>query len=109
MKTIILTIAIAAALTAFEGTLSADTIFVANFATGTVGEYNAATGGSINSSFVSGLNGPFGLALSGNRLFVGNYSGNSIGEYDAWTGAAINDSFISGLNAPCGIGLPWKS
>ena len=109
MKTTILTLAIAAALTVFEGTLSAESIFVANFDTDRVGEYNAVTGASINSAFVSGLNGPFGLALSGNRLFVGNYSGNSIGEYDAWTGAAINDSFISGLNAPCGIGLPWKS
>src|SRR5271166_111327 len=38
---------------------------------GTVGEYNAATGVAINASFITGLSGPFGLSVSGNNLFVG--------------------------------------
>src|SRR5437879_3772594 len=80
-------------------------IFVTNAGNNTIGEYNATTGATINSSFISsGLNRPVGIALSGGSLFVTNVLGNTIGEYNATTGATINSSFISsGLNGPDGI------
>jgi len=105
MEKPVLSLALLATLAVFSGSITAQDIFVVKFDANTVGQYNAATGASINSSFISGLANPFGLALSGNRLFVGNYSGNSIGEYDATTGAAINNSFISGLSNPNGIAV----
>jgi hypothetical protein len=79
-------------------------IFVTNVNNSTIGEYNATTGATINTSFISsGLEVPFGIALSGGNLFVTNVGNNTIGEYNATTGATINSSFISGLNGPDGI------
>src|SRR4029450_11508444 len=80
-------------------------LVVTNRGNDTIGEYNATTGATINSSFISsGLNDPRGIALSGGDLFVTNAVGNTIGEYNATTGATINSSFISsGLNVPVGI------
>src|SRR6266496_3454501 len=94
----------------FLGTLLAGQahgqIFVTNEASGTVGEYDAATGAAINASLVSGLNGgPAGIALSGGNLFVTNAFEGSIGEYDATTGATINSALVSGLNFPLGIAV----
>lgn len=45
-----------------------NTLFVANEANGavgggTVGEYDAKTGGAINANFITGLTVPFGLAV----------------------------------------------
>ena len=68
---------------------------------GTVGEYNATTGATINSSLVSGLSSPVGIAVSGANLWV-TY-GNTIGEYNATTGAPVNASLVSGLNSPRGL------
>jgi hypothetical protein len=58
------------------------------------------TGAAINANFITGLPGPFGIAVSGNNLFVGNDNGNTttVGQYDATTGATINANFITGLN-----------
>ena len=72
---------------------------------GLIGEYDAATGATINASLVSGLNYPYAIAVSGGKLFVANPSPGgggliTIQEYDSTTGAAINTSFISGLNGP---------
>ena len=38
-------------------------LFVANFGSATVGEYDAKTGVAINASFITGLNNPVGLAV----------------------------------------------
>jgi hypothetical protein len=68
-----------------------------------VGEYDATTGAAVNSSFITGLNVPLGIALDGNNhLFVTNAGNNTVGEYNATTGGAINPAFINGqgLNAP---------
>ena len=81
-----------------------DTLFVANSGAGTVGEYDAKTGGAINVSFITGLNGPAGLALLGDKLFVANSGANTVGKYDAKTGAPINANFIPGF-APAGIAV----
>lgn len=66
----------------------------------TIAEYNAATGAAINSSLVSGLGLPEGIAISGNNLFIasdktGTPGVGVIGEYNATTGAAINSSLVS--------------
>ena len=75
---------------------------------GTVGEYDASTGATINAFFITGLNRfYYGLALSGNTLFVANLDGGGgrVGAYDAATGAPINADFITGLNDPVGLAL----
>ena len=93
----------------FLGTLLAGQahgqIFVTNSTSGTVGEYDAATGATINSALVSGLNGPTGIAVSGGNLWVGNYFAGTIGEYNATTGATVNASLVSGLSHPFGIAV----
>ena len=96
--------AASAALCGIAGTAKAQ-IFVTNLVNNTIGEYNATTGATINSSFIfSGLNSPQGIAISGGNLFVTNFLNSTIGEYNATTGATINSSFISsGLNRPFGI------
>jgi hypothetical protein len=43
--------------------LSGDTLFVANYFDGTVGEYNATTGAAINANFITRLVSPSGLAV----------------------------------------------
>jgi outer membrane protein assembly factor BamB len=67
---------------------------------GTVGEYDANTGVTINRHFITGLMGPTGLAVRGNTLFVANTSSGTVGKYDATTGGAVNASFITGLEEP---------
>jgi MYXO-CTERM domain-containing protein len=103
-------------------TTRADTIFVNNFSSGTLGEYTTS-GATINSSLISGLTDPFGLALSGSDLFVANedaltigiaLSGSNllvsnvgigtVGEYTT-SGATVNASLISGLGGPAGLAV----
>jgi hypothetical protein len=87
-----------------------NTLFVANYGSGTVGAYDAKTGVAINASFITRLNQPDGLAVLGNTLFVLNFASGqkgtgTVGKYDATTGAAINASFITGLTGPRGIAV----
>ena len=70
---------------------------------GTVGEYNATTGATINANFITGLD--FAPARSGTRrqqsplcLRDRQLDGNIVGKYDATTGATINASFIQEPN-----------
>ena len=71
---------------------------------GSIGEYDGATGATIDANFVAGLDFPFGLALDGsNHLFVCNDAGGTVGEYDAATGATINATFISSVNELSGL------
>jgi hypothetical protein len=87
----------AAALWAMPGTARGQ-IYETNSSVGTIGEYNATSGATINSSLVSGLNSPYGIVVSGGNLFVVN--SDRIGEYNASTGATINASLVSGLSGP---------
>jgi hypothetical protein len=92
--------------------VSGNTLFVANLAGGTVGEYNATTGAPISPitpNIITGLSEPVGLAVSGNNLFVASYSfGNggagTVGEYNLTTGT-FNSSLITGLNGPWGLAI----
>src|SRR6266511_4252266 len=85
--------------------VSGGNLFVTNFFDGSIGEYDATTGATINSALVSGLNYPMGIAVSGGNLFVTSFTDGSIGEYDATTGATINSALVSGLNGPAGIAV----
>jgi len=88
---------ICAALWTIPETVSGQ-IYVANYGSGTIGEYTTA-GATVNASLVSGLNG-LGLAVSGGDLFVANWDYNStIGEYTT-AGATVNASLVSGLSLP---------
>jgi hypothetical protein len=90
-------LAACAALCAHPGITCAQ-IFVTNFVSGTIGEYDAVTGATINSALISGLDSPYGLALSGKNLFVVN-EGGTVGKYTT-SGATVNASLISGLTIP---------
>src|ERR1700758_3714909 len=72
---------------------------------GVVSEYDASTGKVINANFITGLDGPDGLAVLGNTLFVANQGNGAVGKYDAKTGAAISPGFITGLNFPRGLAV----
>jgi len=87
----------------------AQTIYVANFDTSTIGEYTMS-GAVVNSSLISGLSNPSGIAVSGSNLFVTNAAGGTIGagtigEYTT-SGAVVNASLVSGLMGhPVGIAV----
>lgn len=68
-------------------------LFISDFSLGTIGEYTL-DGTPINTSLISGLQGPCGIAISGNDLYVANTLGNTIGEYTL-SGATINSALIS--------------
>jgi PKD domain len=83
-------------------------IYVSEFGTNTVGEYDATTGAAINANFITGVINPEGLLLSGNTLFVSSSisGGGSVGTYNATTGAVINATFItSGVNTAGGLAI----
>jgi outer membrane protein assembly factor BamB len=81
-------------------TAQAQVLLVANNGVGTVGAFNATTGGAINTSFITGLSNPQGLLLDGaGNLFVSSYTGNRVGKYNASTGAVIDANFLTGFGA----------
>ena len=92
-------------LVAMPGPAHCGNIFVADSNNNTIGKYDARTAQPINTSLITGLNRPIGIALSEGHLFVANGFGNTIGEYDAATGATVNASLVSGLNFPNGIAV----
>ena len=92
---------ICAALWTIPETVSGQ-IYVANYGSGTIGEYTTA-GATVNASLVSGLNG-LGLAVSGGDLFVANVNAGTIGEYTT-AGTTVNAALVSGLDSPFGIAV----
>jgi hypothetical protein len=83
--------------------ISGSDLFVANFNTGTVGEYTSS-GATVNASLISGLGLPGGMAISGSDLFVTNFLDGTVGEYTT-SGATVNAALISGLSSPLGIAV----
>jgi len=57
----------------------------------------AGTISSSNTSFITGLSDPVGIAVSASDVFVLNISGDSIGEYTT-SGTTVNASLVTGLN-----------
>jgi hypothetical protein len=77
----------------------ADTILVANFGNGTVGEYTTS-GGTVTAALISGVSNPGSITVSGSNLFVANGTpANTIGEYTT-SGSTVNASLISGFSGP---------
>src|SRR2546421_120636 len=56
----------------------------------------STSGSPLNTSFITGLNGPRRFVVSDGRLFVVNSLTGAVGEYDATTGAPINANLIPG-------------
>jgi len=84
--------------------VAGNNLYVTNTSNFTIGEYNATTGATMNTSFITtaGSQAPHGLLVSGNTLYVSN--GNVISTYNATTGNVINANFItSGLATPEGM------
>jgi hypothetical protein len=71
-------------------------MFIPSYQNGTIGEYTLS-GGVVNATLVTGLNGPQGLAILGNDLYVVNDGNGTVGEYTI-SGQTINSSLITGLN-----------
>jgi hypothetical protein len=84
-------------------TACADVIFVADFNSGTIGEYTTA-GVPISPTLISGLNHPLGIVVSGSDLFVANSGSDIIGEYTT-AGVPINPALISGVINPRDIAI----
>src|SRR5439155_20599977 len=64
-------------------------IFVSNFYSGTVGEYDATTGATINASLISGLSSPYGIAVGG-LYIVRSEECRVVVDENAATAAATN-------------------
>src|SRR5437762_14257046 len=79
-------------------TLEAQSIYVANVYSGTIGEYGP-DGSTINPSLISGLSSPNGITISGDDLFIAAQNPGTIGKYKT-SGEIVNASLISGLNIP---------
>jgi glutamine cyclotransferase len=73
-------------------------IFITNYGGG-VAEFDTITGAPINTSFVSGLQQPFGLARSDNDLYVSQITQGDawVGKYDATTGLPIKAPLIDSV------------
>jgi hypothetical protein len=76
-------------------------IFVTSITGGTIGEYSFS-GTAINSTLISGLDNPHGLALSGNDLFVVIRNTGIVAEYTT-AGATVNATLITGFTTPSDI------
>ncbi len=81
--------------------VSGDDLFVANYTSGTIGQYTTS-GTVVNASLVTGLDSPLGIAISGGDLFVTN--NNGISEYTT-SGTLVNASLVTGLDEPFGIAV----
>src|SRR5258705_103904 len=70
---------------------------------GTIGR--AETDGTgANQSFITGVNGPYGVAVDGSHVYWGNLNGNTIGRADL-DGSNPNQSFIGGASSPRGLAV----
>ena len=92
-----------------ELTVAGGNLFVVNSTASknseSIGEYNATTGATVNSSLVTGLHGRVDIAVSGTNLFVTNVPKGSIDEYDAVTGALLTAGFVTELHGPSDIAV----
>ena len=66
-------------------------IYVA-YGSGLIGEYNP-DGTPVNTSLITGLSEPYGLAISGTNIFAANMGYEVVGEYTT-SGATVNASLI---------------
>ncbi len=76
-------------------------VFISNENNDTVSEYSVS-GAVMNTSLISGLNQPIGLAVIGNDLFVANNFSGSIAEYTT-SGTLVKANFATGLSNPSAL------
>jgi hypothetical protein len=68
-------------------------LFVGNYSTGIVGEYDATTGATINANFITGLSDPGDLYVNGNTLYAVNTQGSmDVSSFTLSTSGAITAS-----------------
>jgi WD40 repeat protein len=84
-----------------------DKLFVGS-SNGTIAEYNVNTLKVVNASFITGLSGPWQIAVLDDKLFVANGGDGTIGEYNTKTGKVINAAFISGIPSEI-VGIAVKA
>lgn len=73
---------------------------------GDIGRYDLNNVAPVNTRFITGINGPFGLALDGKGyIYVTNYYGDKVGKYDL-AGNTVNAAFISGSTN--GLNTPYR-
>jgi DNA-binding beta-propeller fold protein YncE len=83
--------------------LSGSNLFVTNAGAGTIDEYTTS-GAKVQTSLITGLDSPQGIAISGSDLFVTNFPLGTVGEYTT-SGATANASLITGLSSPQGVAV----
>ncbi len=81
--------------------LSGNNLFVANYNSGTVGEYTTS-GQTINANLITGLDEPQGLTVFDNHLYVTEGGNGTVGEWTT-SGDVVNATLITGLNDPVEI------
>jgi hypothetical protein len=77
-------------------------ILVSDSLNNTIGQWTTS-GSAVNSSWITGLSGPDGIAASGGYLYVANNTNNTIAKY-TMSGQLVDASFITaGMNEPTQI------
>jgi uncharacterized protein YfaP (DUF2135 family) len=78
-------------------------VYWANFTSNRIGEANL-DGTDVNESFISGADGPVGVAVDGQHVYWANADGNTIGEANL-DGTGVNENFITGASQPDGVAV----
>jgi hypothetical protein len=58
----------------------------------------------VNQTFITGANGPYGIAVDASYIYWANYNTNAIARANL-DGTGVNQSFITGVNGPEGIAI----
>ncbi len=75
--------------------VSCGNLYVTNTLSNSIGLYNTVTGQAANSSLITGLDAPYGIAFGPNgHLYVGNALSSTVGEYQV-DGTPVNPSLIT--------------
>jgi hypothetical protein len=84
------------------GVQSPAQIFIVNAGSGTISKYSLA-GAAENTSFISGLSSPTGIAVGGGFIYVAQENG-TVRKYTTG-GALVNANLITGLYLPWGLAV----
>ena len=81
-----------------------NTLYVADYTTGTIGTYDATTGAAINASLITGLNGTVSLAISNGELFALNLGTGTVSSYTL-AGALVNSNLVTFTSGTTGMAV----
>jgi virginiamycin B lyase len=70
---------------------------------GVIGRANL-DGSAVNQSFITGLGGPYAVAVDGAHIYWTNYFGGAIGRANL-DGTSVNQTFVTGLADPYGVAV----